>query len=709
MDNFSPLASQPGSGLVPSIGGIMPMKSLAQIQADDKAQAEEQNNRPYISNLAHHVRTQWEQMRTAKMQTVEPRLLQCLRQRKGEYDPEKLAQIKEQGGSDLYMMLSSNKARAAGSWIRDVSNDPQGGPLPYNIQPTPNPELPPHVIQREYSRMRQELDLAASMGVQPSEAELEEYIEARKQMAMNHVREEACESSERMKRKMDDQLAEGGCRAEYSKFVDDLVTFPYAVMKGPVPEKRKAFKWVPTADGQFDMQVAEEIIPTWKRVDPFMLYWSAFAATPEEGDLVERHRLSRAVLSNLIGVEGYSDTAIRAVLDDYGRGGLREWLWVDTAKAQAEGKHLSSVMNNPEGLIDALQFWGSVQGKLLIEWGIDETQVEDPLADYAVEVWLIGHWVIKATVNPDPLGRKIYYKGCYEEIPGSWMGNSPMDLVRDCADVCNASARALVNNMGIASGPQVWVNVDRLPTGEQITQLYPWKIHQTTSDPMGSSAPPVGFFQPNSLASELMAIYEKFSVLADEYSGVPRYMTGDAPAGGAGRTASGMSMLMNNAGKSIKQVIANIDRSVIEPLVERLWFYNMKYMDDPELKGGDVKIVASGANALVIKESAAQRRNEMLQIALNSPIAQQIMGMEGTAHLLREQAKLLDLNADKIVPAPEIVKARAAVQQAQQQAMMQAQGQPPQGQPAKGPTSNPNQNLQDGSPATDNFSPMRMS
>lgn len=722
--SVAPAPGQPGSGLVMSIGGILPVKSIAQMQADEKAEATAQNNRSYITNLAGHVRTQWELMRTAKMQTVEPRLLQCLRQRNGEYEPEKLAAIKQQGGSDIFLMLSSNKARAASSWIRDVTNDPTGGPLPYSLSPTPVAEIPPSIVQREYARMREELAQAEALGVIPTEEELEEYVEARKEMVFNHLREEAREASERMKRKMDDQLAEGGCADEFNKFIDDYVTFPYAVMKGPVIKKQKTFKWVPTAAGGFDLQVVDEILPTWERVDPFMLYWSAFATNPSDGDLIERHRLSRQDLNALIGVEGYSEKAIHAVLDEYGRGGLREWLWVDAQKAQAEGKHLSSVMQNPEGLIDALQYWGSVQGKMLIEWGIEEAQVEDPLADYPVEVWLIGNWVIKATVNPDPLGRKPYYKSSYEEIPGAWMGNSPMDLVRDCQDVCNGAARALVNNMGIASGPQVWVNVDRLPQGEQITKLYPWKIHQTTSDPMGASSPPVGFFQPNSLAAELMAIYEKFSILADEYSGVPRYMTGDAPAGGAGRTASGMSMMMNNAGKSIKQVVANLDRNVIQPLIERLWFYNMKYSDDMELKG-DVKVIAKGASALIVKEAAAQRRNELLQIALTNPVAQQIMGLEGTAHLLREQVQTLDLNGDKIVPPPEVVKAKAAMQAAMQQMAMTQQAQQPDEQmdvqrdengqmtgvsvrkKGQGPVSNPNQNLMNGAPATDNFSPMR--
>jgi hypothetical protein len=248
--------------------------------------------------------------------------------------------------------------------------------------------------------------------------------------------------------------------------------------------------------------------------------------------------------------------------------------------------------------------------------------------------------------------------------------------------------------MSIASGPQVVYNVDRLPQGENITQLYPWKVWQVTSDPMNGNGPPMQFFQPNSLANELMAVYEKFATLADEYTGIPRYMTGDSPGGGAARTASGMSMLMTNAGKSIKQVIANIDENVIRPVIERLYFYNMRYGEDPDLKG-DVQIVARGATALIIKEQAMQRQNQFLQIALSSPIAMQVVGIEGIAELLRQSAKTLDLNPDSIVPPVEILKQRML--QAQMLAAQQQQQMPPQ---------NPGgQKLLDGSPTTNNFAP----
>jgi hypothetical protein len=407
----------------------------------------------------------------------------------------------------------------------------------------------------------------------------------------------------------------------------------------------------------------------------------------------------------MMGVEGFSEDAIRGVLEEYGKGGLRDWIYVDMNKASAEGKSTMGVQQNPSELIDALQYWGSVQGQLLRDWGMTEEEIPDPLMDYPIEGWIVGHWTIKAAVNPDPMGRKPYFKASYEEVPGAFWGNSVADLCRDTQDICNAAARSLVNNLSIASGPQVVYNIDRLPQGENITQMYPWKVWQVTSDPLAGSAPPMQFYQPNSMAAELMAVYEKFANLADEYTGIPRYMTGDSPAGGAGRTASGMSMLMTNAGKSIKQVIANIDATVIKPAIDRLYFYNMRYGTDPDLKG-DINVRAKGAASLVQKEQAQVRQNQFLQIALQSPIVQQVVGMEGIAELLRQSAKTLDLNPDLIVPPVEVIKQRMINEQAMQQQQMQAAqtgGQVQAGGSAPAPR--PGAQLQNGAPVANSFAP----
>lgn len=268
--------------------------------------------------------------------------------------------------------------------------------------------------------------------------------------------------------------------------------------------------------------------------------------------------------------------------------------------------------------------------------------------------------------------------------------------------MCNAAARALSNNMGIASGPQVWVNIDRLAANEDVTEMYPWKITQYSSDPTGASGAPMGFFQPSSNASELMGVFERFSQLADEYTGIPRYMTGDGNVGGAGRTASGMSMMVGNAGKTIKSIISAIDIGVISPLVARGYEFIMRYIGDPDLKG-DLQVVARGALALAVKDSAQVRRNEFLTLALQSPHVMEMIGAEGLASLLRAISGTLDLDSEDIVPSTSEIRARQqAIQMAQMQQMQaQAQQGGPQPQPIEGPTASAE--LMNGAPVVDNF------
>ena len=620
---------------------LIPVARASDLEAEAKRRSDELQKTPVIQGLAAHVRTRWDSARTAK-RNLEDRMLQCLRQRNGEYDPEKAQEIAEQGGSDIYINLTSVKCRAATSWLRDTLLG-TGSDKPWNIEPTPNPDMPPEILQALHQELSQQLMMHIEQGgVPPTPEELRQTAMAMKDQAMDKMRKEARERVDRMERKMEDQLAEGGWYKAFNEFLDDIVTFPYAVMKGPIKRRRKTLKWqngklVPT----------ETIRNEWARVDPFMLYWAPWSWEINDGYVIERHRLTADDLQALIGVPGYNDNAIRTVLNEFDTSGMKEWLWTDASKAEAEGKYVTEAIISGD-LIDALQLWDSVKGSLLIEWGLTEKEIPDPALNYPCEVWLIGNTVIRAVLNYDPLGRKPYYLTSYENLPGSVDGKGVTDLCRDAQAMVNASARALANNMGISSGPQVGVNVSRLPPGEDITDLHPWKIWQFTQSEISDSTQPLTFFQPQSNAQELMSVFEKFSARADEDTMIPRYMTGEHTPG-AGRTSSGLSMLISNAGKGIKQVISNIDHNVIMPAIERLYQDNLRYSDDPDLIG-DVNIVATGANSLVIKEAEAVRRNEFLQLVLNSPVAQQIVGMDGAAELLRDQARHLSGNIDRIVP-----------------------------------------------------------
>ena len=633
---------------------LIPVARAADLEAQAKKRSDALQNQPVIQGLAGHVRSRWTESKDAK-QDLEERMLQCVRQRDGKYDPDKLAEIQRQGGSEIFVQLTSVKCRAATSWLRDTLLG-AGSDKPWTIEATPIPELPPEIMAGLQQEMANQLMMVMEQGGQvPDENQLRQIALDMKDTAMRAAKEEAEERINRMELKMEDQLVEGGWTRAFNEFLDDLVTFPFAVLKGPVKRRRKVLKWQNGA-----LEPVEQVRNEWERTDPFNLYWAPWASDIQDGYVIERHKLTKDDLQALIGVPGYSEDAIRTVLNGFENGGLKEWLWSDMAQAEAEGKDATETLHTTD-LIDALQLWDSVQGKELLEWGMDEKDIPDPALNYPCEVWLIGSTVIRAVLNYDPLGRKPYYVTSYERVPGSLAGKGVPDLCRDSQAMVNSAARALANNMGISSGPQVGVNISRLPPGEDITQMYPWKIWQFQNAEFNDSSDPLRFFQPGSNANELMAVFEKFSARADEDTMIPRYMTGENTPG-AGRTSSGLSMLISNAGKGIKQVMTNIDHNVITPAIERLYQDNLRYSEDPDLIG-DVHAIAKGATSLVIKESEAIRRNEFLGLVLNSPLAQQIVGMDGAAELLREQAKNLSGNVDRIVPDRKQI---STIQQQQQ-------------------------------------------
>jgi hypothetical protein len=301
---------------------------------------------------------------------------------------------------------------------------------------------------------------------------------------------------------------------------------------------------------------------------------------------------------------------------------------------------------------------------------MDPSQIPDPLRDYYCNAWLIGRHIVKVQLIPSPRKRHQYYITSFEKIPGTPCGNGLPDLLADVASVANATLRAMVNNLSISSGPQVVVNDDRLGDGENGEDMYPWKRWHVKSDPFGNNTEKaVEFFSPSSNAQELLTVYQAFSGMADEASAIPKFMTGSPPSGGLGRTASGLSMLMQNSSKILQTVASNIDIDVIEPVINAL--LDMVMMTDTTgLLTGEEKVRVLGVQVAQQRETQRARQLEWLQITAN-PIDQAIIGPKGRAQVLRSVATEIGLPGENIVPS----EADLDKQQQQAQAMASQQGQ----------------------------------
>ncbi len=662
------LPSESQGGLSPKFSkggvageGMMRFTGNEEIESqreEDTSAAQESQNQPIILNLAGEIRTKWGAARDAKT-SIQTQMENSLRQRKGEYDPNDLARIQAQGGSDVFINITNINCRGAESWVYDILLPP--GERPWAVKPTPMPELPPGIEDEIKLGFLQQIQEAMQMnmmaGIPVDENDLKKQVEQLKEEVLKEVKAKSASEAELFEDEIDDDLVEGGWYQAIRECVPDIVTLPAGIIEGPTVRMKKKLTWAEYPDGTPMAQVSEEPQRTYKRVSPFDIYPSPGSKSLQDGYLCHHIRFERKDLNNLIGVEGFDEEAIRLVLQQYGQGGLREWLTNDITRTEIENRP-PEFNRNAETSIDCIKFMGPVQGVQLLRWGMSTEDVPDSLLDYEVTAYLIGQYIIGATLNSHPLGRRTYFSASFEQSNTSIWGKGIPELMEDIQKICNGCARAMVNNMAMASGPQVVVLANLLAEGESMTSLIPWKIWRMVhkGDSLGRRSP-VEFFQPDAIVDKLLTVYEYFSKQASEVTGIPSYVYGSSKdIGGAGKTASGLSMLMNAASKGLKTVASHIDVGIIKPSIEETWLHIMMY--EPEKARGDVAIVARASEYLVIMEQLQIRRMEYLN-ATNNPTDMQIIGLKGRAAIHKETIRSLKMPVDDIIPDQDSIDAQA--------------------------------------------------
>jgi hypothetical protein len=614
---------------------------------------------PSYTGLAGFIRNEWDIMRRHRDTVAgwSERLLVALRAFNGTYDPQKLQEIRKFGGSEVYARLIAAKCRGASSLLRDVY---LGADRSWGLEPESDPPIPAEIEQSIMQFMQQELQEAASVGMQIGPQQMKERLWGLMAKARMAAKKNAEDKARLAEEKIDEILTEGNFYGALADVLVDIPLFPYAVLKGP--SVRMVFE-VDWSTGRPIMRRRPKL--WWERISPFDIYWTPGVADIEDASIVERTRLTRTDLNDMLDVPGYNVDNIRAVLQNYGRAGLTlDWDMTEAPRAILENRE--DPWFNQSRMISCLQYTGNVQGEMLREYGFSESEVPDPLRDYAIEAWMIGPYLIKVQLGVSPRRRHKYYISSWEKVPGTPVGNAIPDLISDLQEVCNASMRSLVNNLSIASGPQVVVNQDRLAGLETGEDLYPWKRWFVTNPLLSSSAEkPVEFFQPQSNANELLTVFKAIYDLSDDVSAIPKYLSGNSPGGGAGRTASGLAMLMGNASKLLQTVCANVDRDIINLALTNLVDLVL-LTDQSGMLQGTESITPKGVSVAMQKETMRQRQLEFLQVTAN-PMDMQIMGPKGRAAILRSVSTTIGMPGEEIVPTKDEIEQQQ--EQAKQLAM----------------------------------------
>ena len=578
---------------------------------------------------------------------IEDNWIEDLRAFMGQYDPEVLAKIQSKGDrSQVYVGLTRTKVLAAFSRMTDLLFQP--GQKFFSIEATPVSKQP--LVEQELTEQAALEIMQAAEVVDPGL--VDDLIVARLDELKQEIEEETERRVENMEEAILDQAIESNLEGKMKDAIMEQVIFGTGAMKAGTLRIDKDHKWIKGEEG-FQLVYEESAFPEMEAVSVFDLYPDPHATSMDDlRDLFRRHIISRQEFKDLIDFPGFNKDLINECIEMNPEGNH------DEAQHEKDRRQIANVNDRSSDThkFELLEYWGSLNGFDLQDAGVEFGEEDDLAQEYQANVWIVDGKVIKAQLNPLPGGIIPYFIFPYEKNPHAFWGTGVPRMMRDSQATMNAATRIYLDNVALSSGPMVEVNTDIMASGEDPTELYPWRVFLREGG--DGNQPMVRFYQPQSNSPALVSVIELFRRFADETTALPSYTHGQTQSS-LNRTATGISILMSNANIVLKSVIKNIDDYLTKPMIRSLYDWNMTWNENENVKS-DMRIVAKGSTALIQKEVQSQRLLQFLSL-INNPIDAQMVDRE---KLLTDIAKSLDIDPEEVIKSQKEIMDEQALQQA---------------------------------------------
>lgn len=594
--------------------------------------------------LAHVLDEKFQQIETDR-RDLEERWLTDLRQYKGEYEPEILARIHPKR-SKAYLRLTRTKVKTVDARLIDLLF-PGSGEKNWGIQPSRVPMLNPEVVQQ----IQQVYMLQT--GQPPSPTEIERI-----------VAQEAKNRCERMSAEIEDQLGGLDYRGILKEVIHSGNLYGTGILKGPLVKEKSIRRWFPGSTGDWE-EIAETVRTPYAEFVAIWDFYPDMTAKKVEDcrHIFQRHVMTKHRLEALAKRTDFDAAAIEELVRLHPEGNSDIKNHEEQLRSFGGGESRTNSAAR-QYRFDVKEFWGYLTPDELTDTDL-EIPEEFEGKDVPVNVWYSGGIVIKKAVVP--MNRWPYYTYYFDKDETSIFGEGVASIMRDPQTLANAAVRAMLDNAAISAGPLLEANLDLLPENEDPTDLYPFRVFLRTGTGVEASYPAIRVTQLPSYTKEYQGMLEMFMTMGDEVTTFPRYMYGEAStAGGASRTASGMSMLMGAANITLKDLVKHFDDGITSPFIEEMYAWNMDFSPKEEIKG-DFEVIAKGTSSLIAKEVRAESLTKFIQMTSN-PVDLQYTKRQ---YVLREVAKVLDLDGDGFVKTDQEIafeQEQAAKAQAAQQA-----------------------------------------
>lgn len=451
-------------------------------------------------------------------------------------------------------------------------------------------------------------------------------------------------AAKKMEKKIKDQLDESKATKQLRNTAFELALFGTGIMKGPFAYDKEYANW--KEDGTYSPVIKTR--PDTSHVSVWNFYPDPDAHSMEDASyIVERHKLSRSQLRDLKKRPFFRKSVIDTVIER-GETYVKKY-WEDDLSDYRTDTGVNR--------FEVLEFWGTVDRTMLEDNGVKIPDAFSMADDLHANVWICNGQILRMVLNPFKPAKIPYHAAPYELNPYSFFGIGVAENMEDTQVLMNGFMRMAVDNAVLSGNLVFEVDETNLVPGQDM-QIYPGKVFRRQGGAPGQAI--FGTKFPN-VSNENMQMFDKARVLADESTGIPSFSHGQTGVAGVGRTASGISMLMNAASGTTKTVIKNVDDYLLRPLGEAFFNFNMQFDFDPEIRG-DLEVKARGTESLMANEVRSQRLMQFLQIA-SSPA---LMPFAKFQYIIREIAKSMDLDPDKVTNNMEEAALQASLMAAQQ-------------------------------------------
>ena len=447
---------------------------------------------------------------------------------------------------------------------------------------------------------------------------------------------------------IEDQLDESNANVILRNSIFESCLLGTGIIKGPFTFNKTLHRYNMSGNGNA-REYAPEIVKV-PRIE-FCSVWDFYpdpnARSMDECEyVIHRHRLNRQQFKDLINRPFFSKQKIEECLQMGGNYTKQSW------------ETDLDLENNTYGDIEkyryeVLEYWGTVDALTAREYGLEIDSAIEDNQDIQVNVWTVRGKVIRIVENPFKPFRIPYQAFNYEKNPYQFFGIGVPENMDDAQAIMNGHARMAIDNLALAGNLVFDIDESAL-VNNQSMEVFPGKIFKRQAGVPGQAIYGIKF--PNT-APENMQMFDKFRQLADESTGIPSYSHGQTGVQSMTRTASGMSMLMGAASLNIKTVIKNIDDSLIKPLGESMFQWNMQFYEGELPIIGDFEIKATGSSSLMRKEVRSQRLTMFLQTIQNPQIAPFVRISE----VIKELAYSLDLDPDEILNSKDEAEIHAKI------------------------------------------------